>query len=150
MNIRVDHSQRCVRWGLVGAAAACIVASSLALSGCAGLVRSETTTTPPPAALTISNAGSSNNTTTGAMISWQTNLPANSQVEYGATTSYGSSTALDSTMVTTHQQGLSGLQSGTSYHFRVHSSDSSNNAAVSGDMTFSTAGDTSAPVVSII
>ncbi|PYT48458.1 MAG: hypothetical protein DMG43_16975, partial [Acidobacteria bacterium] len=76
-------------------------------------------------------------------------MPASSQVEYGTTTSYGSSTALDSTMLTSHQQNLTSLKPATTYHFRVHSTDANNNTAVSGDLTFSTTPDTTAPTVSI-
>jgi len=72
---------------------------------------------------------------------------ANSQVEYGTTSSYGLTSQLDSTMVTSHQETLGSLKPATLYHYRVHSTDAANNAAVSNDLTFTTAADTSAPTV---
>lgn len=92
-----------------------------------------TTTTP-----VISGVGASNITATGATISWTTDKVSSSQVEYGLTTSYGSQTALDSTMILSHSVALSGLAANTVYHYRVHSTDSSNNQAISSDQTFTT------------
>jgi hypothetical protein len=62
--------------------------------------------------------------TTTATITWTTAVPANSQITYGATTSYGSSSALNSTLVTTHSATLTSLTAGTTYHYRVLSADS--------------------------
>ncbi len=73
-----------------------------------------------------------------AALAWLTDEPATSQVEYGTTTAYGSSTALDSSTVTSHDQVVIGLSSGTLYHYRVRSADSAGNLAVSGDFTFTT------------
>src|SRR6266851_1224613 len=143
------HQLKCAGRSLPSITAIFLAVCSLALAGCTGLVQGSSTTNPSPSALTISNPGSSNGTATSAAISWQTNVPATSQVEYGTTTSYGSSTALDSTMLTSHQQNLTSLKPATTYHFRVHSTDANNNTAVSGDLTFSTTPDTTAPAVSI-
>ena len=122
-------------------------------SGCAGLVSGKSSSTGgSQGTLAISNVGTATITSSAASISWQTSVPATSQVEYGTSASYGSSTAVDSTMVTSHLQSLSGLAAGTLYHYRVHSSDSSNNAVVSADLTFTTASagsDTTPPTVSI-
>src|SRR5437879_9643232 len=52
-------------------------------------------------------------------------------------------------METNHQQGLSSLKSGTLYHYRVHSTDASNNSVASNDLTLTTAADTTPPTVSI-
>jgi hypothetical protein len=71
-------------------------------------------------------------------VAWLTDVPADSQVEYGTTTTYGSSTTLDSTMITNHTMKLSGLKSGTTYHFRVKSKNSAGTAAASTDYTFKT------------
>jgi len=91
-------------------------------------------TTPP----VISNVTAENLTTTSATISWQTDEAADSQVEYGLTTSYGISTPLDVNLVTSHSVILSGLQANTIYHYRVKSKDASGNLAISNDFTFST------------
>ncbi len=110
-------------------------------------------TTAPAADTTapsISGLSSSSVTTAGASISWATNEPADTRVEYGTTTSYGSITTLQSSLVTSHSQNLTGLLSSTSYHFRVLSQDAANNLATSGDNTFitQTPPDTTPPVVS--
>lgn len=74
----------------------------------------------------------------GGSISWTTNEVANSQIEYGQTTSYGSQTAINSSLVTSHSQVVSGLLSGTLYHYRVRSADAAGNQSISGDFTFTT------------
>lgn len=103
-------------------------------------------TTPP----VISGVTASNLTSTGAVVTWITNEASNTQVDYGTTTSYGSSTTLNSTPVTSHSQTLGGLASATLYHYRVKSRDAANNLATSGDFTFTTTStlDTTAPVIS--
>ena len=100
--------------------------------------------TPP----TISAVTSSNVTGTGATISWTTNELSTSQVNYGTTTAYGSTTPLDPTLVTAHSINLSGLAAGTTYHFQVVSKDAAGNLALSVDMTFTTP--TVAPVITNI
>ena len=77
-------------------------------------------------------------TTTTATITWTTAVPANSQITYGTTTSYGSSSALNSSLVTTHSVTLTSLTAGTTYHYRVLSADS-NGVLVTGlDNVFTT------------
>jgi len=100
-------------------------------------------TTPP----VISGVTASNLTSTGAVITWSTNEAATSQVDYGPTASYGTSSALNGTLVTSHSVTLSGLTAATTYHYRVKSSDAANNLAASGDLTFTTsvASDTTPP-----
>ena len=93
-------------------------------------------TTPPVISAVLSSAI----TTTGATITWATDENSDTQVEYGATTSYGSSSALNTSMVTSHNVTLTGLTSSTLYHFRVKSKDASGNLATSGDYTFTTLG----------
>jgi hypothetical protein len=73
-----------------------------------------------------------------ATITWNTDVGATSQVDYGRSSTYGSSTALDSTLLTSHSVVLSGLPSATQFHFRVRSSDSAGNQSVSGDFAFMT------------
>jgi hypothetical protein len=76
--------------------------------------------------------------TSEATITWTTDEAATSQVEYGLTTSYGSTTTLDTNLVTSHSVSLSGLSAATPYHYRVKSKDASQNEAVSDDFTFIT------------
>ncbi|MDR3559044.1 MAG: chitobiase/beta-hexosaminidase C-terminal domain-containing protein, partial [Candidatus Pacebacteria bacterium] len=72
------------------------------------------------------------------VITWTTNEAATSQVEYGTDTSYGSTTTLDSSYVTSHSQNLSGLTPNTPYHYRVISSDGVPNQSTGNDHTFTT------------
>ena len=121
---------------------------SFGFAGCAGVV-SGSNSAGSPGALAISNVQPSTPTSTGFQVSWSTNIAANSAIDYGTSASYGGSTPVNNTMVTSHQMVVSGLTTGTLYHFRVRSADASNNLAVSSDMTFATTGDTTAPTVSI-
>lgn len=92
-------------------------------------------TTPP----VISNEQATSITATTAVIAWNTDEVSNSVVEYGLTTSYGS-TATDNAMVTSHSVTLTNLAANTVYHYRVKSTDGSGNTATSGDHTFQTGG----------
>jgi Domain of unknown function (DUF4082)/Bacterial Ig-like domain/Bacterial Ig domain len=76
---------------------------------------------------------------TRATITWITDENADTQVEYGPTTNYGSSTPLNSTLVSAHSAALSGLTLNTGYHYRVKSRDSWGNLSVSNDFTFTAA-----------
>ncbi len=99
---------------------------------------------------TITNVHATSNSSTTATITWTTDQPATSQVNYGTTASYGSTTALDPNMVTSHSVVLTGLRCGTTYHYRVRSVNSNAMEAVSGDYTFSNPVDTTAPVISSV
>ncbi|MFC2022593.1 CARDB domain-containing protein, partial [Chloroflexota bacterium] len=91
-------------------------------------------TTPP----VCSSIVAANITKTKAEISWTTNEPADSQVEYWASPSQF--TLLDSTQVTEHIVSLTGLSPATTFHFKVMSRDTSGNLTVSTERTFVTAG----------
>lgn len=98
-----------------------------------------TSSTPDTTAPVISNVAASAVTATGATITWTTNEAATSQVDYGTTTGYGSSTTVNATLMTSHSRTLSGLTPSTLYHYRVRSADGANNSTVSTDRTFTTA-----------
>ncbi|MDY6964421.1 MAG: fibronectin type III domain-containing protein [Halobacteriota archaeon] len=91
------------------------------------------------AAPKITNVKASDITTSSATITWATaNDASDSVVEYGKTTSYGS-TKSNTSMVTSHSIKLTGLSANTKYHYRVKSStDVVSNSAVSSDRTFTT------------
>jgi hypothetical protein len=91
--------------------------------------------TDPPV---ISDVQATTESATSTSISWTTDEPATSQVNYGTTTSYGQSTTLDPTLLTGHSVTLGGLVSDTVYHYRVRSRDAAGNEAVSGDHSFTT------------
>ena len=118
-------------------------AGNLALSGDFTFTTAADSTAP-----TISGVASSNLTASGATIAWTTNEGADTQVDYGTTTSYGSSSTLNTSLLTSHSVGLTGLAASTTYHYRVRSRDAAGNLALSGDFTFTTAADTTAPTIS--
>src|ERR1700742_1266098 len=93
----------------------------LGLGGCAGVVTPTNggTTTDPGGSLAITNVQSSGATNSSVALSWATNDPSTSAVDYGTTSVYGVSTPVSGTMVTAHQMTLTGLKQGTTYHFRV-------------------------------
>ena len=93
---------------------------------------------PPPTAPVISGVQATGIAATSATILWSTDKAADGKVEYGTTSAYGLASALNSTLVTSHSVSLAGLTSSTLYHYRVNSSDSSGNLAVSSDQTFTT------------
>ncbi|MFA6105983.1 MAG: fibronectin type III domain-containing protein, partial [Patescibacteria group bacterium] len=63
---------------------------------------------------------------------------ANSQINYGLTVGYGSSTTLDATLTTQHSVNLQNLTPNQTYHYQILSRDGNNNLATSGDLTFLT------------
>ncbi|KKT55332.1 MAG: Fibronectin, type III domain protein, partial [Candidatus Giovannonibacteria bacterium GW2011_GWB1_44_23] len=77
-------------------------------------------------------------TSSSATITWTTDEPADSQAEYGLTTSYGQSSALQSALVTSHGVPISGLSAGSLYHYRVKSRNAAGLLATSIDNTFTT------------
>jgi hypothetical protein len=127
--------------------AAC--ASNPDISASATVVVSANTDTTPPV---ISGVAASNITASGVTISWNTNEPGDTQVEYGTTSAYGAVSTLNPALVTGHSVAFGGLASGQLYHYRVRSKDAAGNLAVSGDFAFTTTGgaDTIPPVISAI
>ncbi len=93
-----------------------------------------------PSALAQSwiSAVTATTTTTTATITWTTVVPANSQIAYGTTTNYGSSSALNSNLVTAHSATLTSLTAGTTYHYRVLSADSTGVLVTGLDNVFTT------------
>ncbi|MDD5688430.1 MAG: carbohydrate-binding protein [Elusimicrobia bacterium] len=103
-------------------------------------------TTPP----VVSSTATISITGTSAVVTWTTNEPATSKVEYGLTTGYGSASPVtDSGGVTSHSVPITGLTEKTTYHCRVVTTDMSNNPTTTGDFTFTTiANDPDAPIIS--
>lgn len=54
-------------------------------------------------------------------IAWQTDIPSDSQVEYGDGSLFGQATTLDTTLSTSHSVTITGLSPDTNYYFRVKS-----------------------------
>jgi hypothetical protein len=86
----------------------------------------------------VSGVLASSITPKGATITWTTDEASTSQVEYGRTTAYGSLTALNGALVTSHRVTLTGLAPSRLYHIRVRSRDAAGNLSTSADYTFKT------------
>ncbi|VAW32939.1 hypothetical protein MNBD_CPR01-457, partial [hydrothermal vent metagenome] len=88
------------------------------------------------------------NTVASAVITWKTNKPTTSRVDYGLDTNYANQTTLDTNLTTSHMVNLANLSAdGTVYHYRVRSKDSAGNETVSAiDYTFTTPGTTGGDV----
>jgi hypothetical protein len=84
----------------------------------------------------ISGVSASPGSTT-AIIFWTTDVPSDSQVDYGPTAAYGQSSTLDSTAVNGHAVNLAALTASTTYHFRVKSKNAVG-LATGSDFTFTT------------
>ena len=86
----------------------------------------------------ISNINVAVNCNTSALINFRTSAESRAFVEYGTTTSYGSSTIDDPVrFYTEHAIQLTGLSANTTYHFRVNAN--SNGLTQSSDQSFTTA-----------
>lgn len=83
-------------------------------------------------------------TETTANISWMTDEPGTSQVQYRASPFVLS--PLDETLVTEHNVKLTGLNPGTTYHCVAMSRDAAGNHAVSLEYTFTTLGEAPAAI----
>lgn len=91
----------------------------------------------PPAAPSISSIVISDISDGAAKVTWTTDSAADSKIDYGKTTDYGSSKS-DSSSVTSHSLSLSDLSANTTYHYNLTSANS-NGSGTSGDNTFVTA-----------
>jgi hypothetical protein len=105
-------------------------AGNQATSGAVGVTVSNPTV--------VSNTQVTNVSPSGATITWGTNNFSDSQVEYGLTASYGSLSALNSAMVTSHSVALAGLNASTTYNYRARSTDSNGSLGFSQNFQFVT------------
>ena len=111
------------------------------LNGCAGVVSGTTNGGPSgPSPLNITNVQVLSSTASTCQITWTTNVPADSAVDYGNNTTYGSSTTVDPTMVTNHVVTISSLAPAATYYYQVRSTDSKSNHGQSGGHNFKTNG----------
>src|SRR5216684_1668246 len=117
-----------------------LLLASLGFVGCSGLVAGDNGNPPPSSTLVITNVQNGSVTTSSSQVVWTTNVPADSSVDYGTTTAYGTSTPVNSAMVTSHQMTLSGLAAGTTCYYQVNSTDFKGNHGHSGNHTLQTAG----------
>lgn len=102
------------------------------------------TTLPPPAPPVISNVLVINITDTTAIVTWQTDVPSTSVVNFGTSIAYGSMVS-SPTPVTDHAVLLTGLAPLMHYDFVVASTDSSGYSISPDGTFFVTLGDVTAP-----
>lgn len=74
---------------------------------------------------------------TTAGVAWTTDEPSDQTLEWGTTVAYGNS-ATSPNLLVVHNRTATGLTGGTTYHFRVKSTDNAGNTSVSNDGTFTT------------
>lgn len=86
----------------------------------------------------VSGVGASSVSSNSALISWTTNEPSDTQIEYGLTTTYGSQTTINAALLNNHSQTISNLQADATYNYRVKSRDFAGNLATSSNYTFKT------------
>jgi len=97
----------------------------------------------------ISAVTSSSITGASTAITWNTDQPSSSQVVYGTTPGYGSSSANNPTLTTTHTVNLTGLTAGTTYNFAVQSANATAKSTTSPNFTFSTPAAAPPPALTI-
>ena len=96
------------------------------------------TTEPPDLTPPVISNVNIVSTDVDATITWTTNEPADSKVEYGLTTGYEKPAVSAAPLVIQHSLQLTGLQSQSTYHFRLSSRDFNNNLGTTADLTFQT------------
>ncbi len=94
---------------------------------------------------------------TSVSVTWQTDEPSTSIVDYGLDTIYGDQVSNGSALTTSHLVTLTGLKHRSSYHYQITSTDAAYNTSPSGDNTFITsdppvslAAPTVAPVAAVV
>ena len=100
--------------------------------------RTSTATPVPPPPRILGSPRTSVVGASSARIEWTTNVPTTSQVEFGTTPVFGSTTGIDVGLATSHAVTVRGLTSGTLYFFRVNSTDGSDRTVISPDGLFAT------------
>jgi hypothetical protein len=141
LNIAGDTAPGVLAVGIAGIVASDPNGNGVTTTGIGGLV---TASTPPDAStFIISDVRASSITSHAVTISWTTNKAGDSQVEYGASITYGNLTSLSPTLAASHSVTVSGLQASTLYHYRVKSRDAGSNLATSADFSFTTGAATS-------
>ncbi|MDP2668663.1 MAG: fibronectin type III domain-containing protein [bacterium] len=97
------------------------------------------TTTFDNKAPTISGVSVLVSTRNSAVIAWNTDENATSQIEYGTSAgTYSTASTLDSTLSVKHAVTLTGLSNNTTYYFRAKSKDAQDNEAASSESSFLT------------
>jgi hypothetical protein len=94
-----------------------------------------TAATAPPVVSYVSFWGI---TTSGITISWSTNVPANTAVAYGTSSSLGQLSPLQTALTLSHGVTLTGLSPGTTYYFAAQSANAGGSTGSSTIYSFTT------------
>ena len=94
--------------------------------------------TPTPVIPLATSIGVSSLTRSSATITWTTDVPATTQVEFGTSPLDTLRSSVDATLVTSHRQVLTGLKPGATYRFRVRSVSASGGSGISPDAVLTT------------
>lgn len=86
----------------------------------------------------ISLVGVGRITTNSATVSWTTDQPSATQIAYGISTNYGSLSAFNPSLVTTHSMILTSLTPGTTYNLSALSSNPAGQVGSSANLAFTT------------
>ena len=95
------------------------------------------TTTPDITAPILSDIKVIGILSNSAIVYWETNEPADTEINYGKTTFYGK-TEQKNALTIFHIIYLTGLEANTVYHYRITSQDKAGNAVSSSDASFKT------------
>jgi hypothetical protein len=95
------------------------------------------TATPIPAV--VQDVSTSSITRSSATVTWTSNAPASSEVDYAVLTGGAPATRVDQSLVTAHRVVLTGLQPGVTYRFGVRSVTAAGASSVSLQDVFTTA-----------
>jgi peroxiredoxin len=88
---------------------------------------------------------------TGATINWGTGEPTTGKVEYWKSETEVPATRLDENLSTSHSVTLTGLEPGTTYYFKITSTNAvGNQATAEGNLTTLAAADDTAPTISAV
>lgn len=106
------------------------------------------TTSSAPGLPVISRVAADGVSATSATITWNTDQPLTSQVQYGTRTDHGSLSAFKSALSRTHSLILTGLTPGTAYNYAALSANASGKVAKSALFAFTTTQVTGSPGIS--
>jgi hypothetical protein len=120
-----------------------VSANAGAMSATSGNATFSTLSTSSPPVIT--NVATTNLTSTSVTVTWTTDQPSSSLVNYGTTMGYGSSSTLNTTLVTAHSVTLTGLVAGTLYDFDVTSANATSQSTTSPNSTFTTPASNATP-----
>lgn len=112
--------------------------STTATSTTTTATTTSTTTATTSTSFAISHVETATVSTSSAVIIWKTSEQADSQVFYGTSESYASSSAVSATNATSHEMKLVGLKSGTNYFYKVVSKNSSGKTIEKSGFEFNT------------